>query len=196
MNDRKRCRGKEDCFGSDAFEMTQTCNEDRGGDVFLRKAKSDGAGESASVRAAARGLPCLRSGALKRVRSDQLGANAMRKQRMKNLFLLITILAGMALAGCHHQPPPFMGMGPGHHGECRERFGAGWSNWMGAARCAGRVALQNGAATVRDSCFTGDTNVVLCTDATAANPIRCTPEAGSLSISGSGSDLISYARVE
>jgi hypothetical protein len=67
---------------------------------------------------------------------------------------------------------------------------------MGAARCAGRVAMENGAATVRDSCFTGDTNVVLCTDVTAANPMRCTPEAGSLSISGSGSDVISYARME
>lgn len=51
--------------------------------------------------------------------------------------------------------------------------------------CAGRVALSQGEATIRDDCFTGDTNVVLCTDATAANPIKCSPAPGTLSISGS-----------
>ena len=30
--------------------------------------------------------------------------------------------------------------------------------------CAGRVQLAQGAATIKDTCFTGDTNVVLCTD--------------------------------
>ena len=60
---------------------------------------------------------------------------------------------------------------------------------------AGRDALTQGEGTIRDDCFTGDTNVVLWTDATAANPIKCAPAPGSLTISGCGSDIISYARV-
>jgi len=61
--------------------------------------------------------------------------------------------------------------------------------------CAGRVRLSGGEATVNDKCFTGDTNVVLCTDATSPNPIKCAPGEGTLAISGTGSDIISYARV-
>jgi hypothetical protein len=61
--------------------------------------------------------------------------------------------------------------------------------------CAGRVALVQGAATVKDSCFSGDTNIVLCTNTAAANPVMCTPGKGMLTISGTGSDVISYARV-
>jgi hypothetical protein len=60
---------------------------------------------------------------------------------------------------------------------------------------AGRVALSQGEATIRDDWFTGDTIVVLCTDATAASPIKCSPSPGTLSISDSGGDIISYARV-
>ncbi len=61
--------------------------------------------------------------------------------------------------------------------------------------CAGRVRLAQGAATVNDSCFTGDTNVVLCTDATAANAVECAAANGKLALVGTGSDLINYARV-
>jgi len=61
--------------------------------------------------------------------------------------------------------------------------------------CAGPVALSQGEATIRDDCFTGDTNVVLCTDAAAPSPINGSPGPGTLSISGSGGDIISYARV-
>jgi hypothetical protein len=61
--------------------------------------------------------------------------------------------------------------------------------------CAGRIALTQGEATVHDLCFTGDTNVVLCTDATGANPIRCAPGVGVLIIAGTGNDVINYARV-
>ena len=39
--------------------------------------------------------------------------------------------------------------------------------------CAGRVALSQGEATIRDDCFSGDTNVVLCTDTTTPSPIKC-----------------------
>jgi hypothetical protein len=64
-----------------------------------------------------------------------------------------------------------------------------------AIECAGRVRLEQGAATVNDACFTGDTNVVLCTDASSANPIQCTASNAKLVLTGSGSDLINYARV-
>lgn len=62
--------------------------------------------------------------------------------------------------------------------------------------CAGRVTLSNGAATLRDGCFSGDSNVVVCTDMTNANAVRCTPTPGALSVGGSGSDVISYARLK
>jgi|SRR5216684_4329161 len=61
--------------------------------------------------------------------------------------------------------------------------------------CAGRVQLVQGSATVNDACFTGDTNVVLCTDATAANAIRCAAAKDNLQLTGTGNDLINYARV-
>jgi hypothetical protein len=61
--------------------------------------------------------------------------------------------------------------------------------------CAGRATLTQGSAQVKDECFTGDTNVVLCTDVTNVNPVRCAPEAGSLLVAGSGSDVIAYARM-
>ncbi len=74
-----------------------------------------------------------------------------------------------------------------------------WGPWGGMSinspACAGQVALNNGITTVSDSCFTGGTNVVLCTDTTAANPVRCAPALGTLAVSGNGSDVIAYARV-
>jgi len=62
-------------------------------------------------------------------------------------------------------------------------------------QCAGRVQLTQGAATVNDTCFTGDTNVVLCTDASSANAVQCAAANGKLALAGNGSDLINYARV-
>jgi hypothetical protein len=61
--------------------------------------------------------------------------------------------------------------------------------------CAGRVQLAQGAATIKDTCFTGDTNVVLCTDASSANAVQCAASNGKLELAGNGSDLINYARV-
>ena len=66
---------------------------------------------------------------------------------------------------------------------------------VGPVQCAGRTTLTQGSAQVKDGCFTGDTNVVLCTDVTNVNPVRCAPEAGSLLVAGSGSDVIAYARM-
>jgi len=61
--------------------------------------------------------------------------------------------------------------------------------------CAGRVALSQGQATVRDDCFSGDTDVVICSDASTASPLRCSPGLGTLTIAGNGSDIVSYARI-
>jgi hypothetical protein len=66
---------------------------------------------------------------------------------------------------------------------------------MNSPSCSGRVTLSNGLATVSDPCFTDNTNVVVCTDATAPNTVSCSPGRGELTISGTGSDVISYARV-
>jgi hypothetical protein len=74
--------------------------------------------------------------------------------------------------------------------------GANVNVHMNQFLCAGRVTLNNGAAELKDSCFTGDSNVVVCTDMTNANAVRCTPSAGALSVGGSGGDAISYARLK
>ena len=65
----------------------------------------------------------------------------------------------------------------------------------GGQYCAGRATLSAGAAQIEDSCFTGEDNVVVCTDVTTANGVRCTPRSGALSIGGSGNDVIAYARM-
>ncbi len=61
--------------------------------------------------------------------------------------------------------------------------------------CAGRIALTQGVASINDNCFTGDTNVVVCTDSTSPSPVMCAPHKGSLAIAGTGTDTINYARV-
>ena len=61
--------------------------------------------------------------------------------------------------------------------------------------CAGRVQLAQGNATVNDTCFTGDTNVVLCSDASSASAVQCAAANGKLVLAGNGSDQINYARV-
>lgn len=63
------------------------------------------------------------------------------------------------------------------------------------APCAGKATLSDGTASVSDACFTGADNIVMCTDTTAANPLRCTPASGSLSISGGVGDTVAYARI-
>jgi hypothetical protein len=63
------------------------------------------------------------------------------------------------------------------------------------ATCAGKIALSQGGASVHDSCFSGDTNVVLCTNETHPNPVRCKASAGILTVEGSGEDVIDYARI-
>jgi len=74
-------------------------------------------------------------------------------------------------------------------------FGGANVNLHTSIVCAGRIPLSNGNAIVKDACFTGDTNVVVCTDASNINPVRCSPGAGSLLIGGTGNDVVAYARM-
>ena len=100
----------------------------------------------------------------------------------------------LLLSACDH--PRYM-----HHGDAGGTAIAATGIFGGAnvsvnlSVCSGRVSLTQGEATVRDSCFTGDTNIVLCTDTTSANPIKCAPSIGSLAVAGTGNDVITYARV-
>jgi len=78
-----------------------------------------------------------------------------------------------------------------------------WSNSFGggnlqvfATICAGKVRLTQGSATVSDSCFTGDTNIVICSDITSANPVRCEPGKGTLVVEGHANDNIAFARMK
>ena len=111
---------------------------------------------------------------------------------------MIAIVAG---AGCGHHPrpvPPGAAKGP-HDVYASGNISA--NSLFGAVRitamtneCAGRAQLAQGVATLKDSCFTGDTNVVVCTDSTAANPVRCAAGPGQLEITGTGIDVVTYAR--
>lgn len=105
-------------------------------------------------------------------------------------------------SGCGHPPPRPEAMGK--HGDSKEgpsqiiaanSFFGGVNVTAMLDQCAGRVQLADGAATVNDTCFSGDTNIVLCTDATAANAVECAAGKGKLALAGTGSDLINYARV-
>lgn len=71
----------------------------------------------------------------------------------------------------------------------------GFTMSSGAATCAGHATLNGGLASVSDPCFTGGANIVLCTDTTAPNPVKCSPESGYLTISGAPGDTIAWARV-
>ncbi|MGH7814853.1 MAG: hypothetical protein ACREQI_12720 [Candidatus Binataceae bacterium] len=101
-------------------------------------------------------------------------------------------LAAAALSGCYASfpapppPPPTTVTTWGPLG--------GFS--INTGGCAGQAALRAGAATVSDPCFTGNTNVVLCTDTTAPNPVQCAAAPGSLTVVGTGDDVIAYARLK
>ena len=103
----------------------------------------------------------------------------------------VAAAAGMTAAGClqvapQPQVPPTTMSSWGPLG--------GFSMTSGAP-CSGKTTLTDGTALVSDACFTGADNIVMCTDTTAANPLRCTPASGSLSISGGVGDTVAYARI-
>ena len=119
-----------------------------------------------------------------------------------------TILAALSLfamigSGCGrgpHPEPPGRAVEPGSGAkESRDVFANSVFGSVDVREtvnvCAGRVQLAQGNATVNDACFTGDTNVVLCTDASSASAVQCAATNGKLALAGNGSDLINYARV-
>jgi len=63
------------------------------------------------------------------------------------------------------------------------------------AICAGKAALIHGSASIHDARFSGDTNVVLCTNETHLNPVRCKATSGALMIESNGNDVINYGRI-
>lgn len=101
-------------------------------------------------------------------------------------------LGAMISAGCFTVQPPAPAPAPSSV--------SAWGPLGGFAvnygNCAGHVTLVNGFATVTDPCFDGNNNVVVCTDSTAPNPVKCSPMPGSLLISGAGSDVIAYGRLK
>jgi len=120
------------------------------------------------------------------------------------IFVFALMLAASGCGGCGRSYPPGItaakdgtkGAGSDFHGIFSNSVFGSSSIHIEPTVCAGRATLQQGEATVTDSCFSGDTNIVLCTNVTGLNPVRCTPRAGSLSIVGIGGDQISYARVK
>lgn len=105
-------------------------------------------------------------------------------------------LAALLTAGCRHG----VGLGEGdtagsHDMTALGLFGGANIN-VNQYLCAGRITLNNGSGAVKDACFSGESNIVLCTDMTNANAVRCTPAKDELSIGGNGSDVISYVRVK
>jgi hypothetical protein len=105
--------------------------------------------------------------------------------------ILALAIAGLMAAGCFtYSPPP-----PPPTSMTAWSPTGGFSLNTGGS-CVGRVTLTDGLATVTDSCFSGSFDVVVCTDNTLPNPVRCTSSMGSLAISGTGSDSVSYARLK
>ena len=107
-------------------------------------------------------------------------------------FVAILALSGATMAGClevQPQPPlpatTMSSWGP-----------AGGFTLSSGSTCAGHAMLNAGHASASDPCFTGADNVVICTDSTAANAVQCSPGPGYLAISGTGNDMISYARIK
>lgn len=111
-------------------------------------------------------------------------------------LIIVLALAAPLIAACQHGIGPSGGDGAGSRDMTALGLFGGASINVNHYLCAGRVTLSNGTAAVKDSCFSGDSNVVLCTDMTNANAVRCTPAPGELSIGGSGSDAISYVRMK
>jgi hypothetical protein len=124
---------------------------------------------------------------------------------MRASSTIVASLAVIALlgSGCGRGPRPEGSQRPGESGGGPHDVRGIWANSVfgpvdvkeTADLCAGHVQLAQGAATVNDACFTGDTNVVLCSDASSASAVQCSATNGKLVLAGNGSDQINYARV-
>ena len=124
---------------------------------------------------------------------------------MRASSTIVATLSVIALlgSGCGRGPHPEPPGRPGESGAAPKDLRDVFANSVfgsvdvkeTADLCAGRVQLAQGNATVNDACFTGDTNVVLCTDASSASAVQCAATNGKLVLAGNGSDQINYARV-
>jgi hypothetical protein len=127
----------------------------------------------------------------------------METRAMRFAIVAFALGALVAGAGCGPRPHPESSQRPGEPGVPPHEFHQINANsFFGSVDvkemvglCSGRVQLAQGAATINDTCFTGDTNVVLCTDSSSPNPVQCAASNGKLILAGTGSDLINYARV-
>ena len=107
--------------------------------------------------------------------------------------VLLLALGGLTAAACFTvQPPP----PPAPATMSVWSPTGGFTMNYGSTGCAGQITLLNGFATVNDPCFTGNNNVVICSDSTAPNPVKCAAVAGALLVQGTGGDEISYARAK
>ena len=124
---------------------------------------------------------------------------------MKTGTTIVAALSLVALlgSGCGRGPRPEPRPPHGESGSSSSDVHGVWANSVFGSvdvkettnLCAGRVQLAQGNATVNDTCFTGDTNVVLCSDASSASAVQCAATNGKLVLAGNGSDQINYARV-
>ena len=111
------------------------------------------------------------------------------------LYLAVLLVTGplVFVVVTHQAAPISSGNGPSIN----------WNNSFGGGNlqvlanvCAGKVRLSQGSAIVNDRCFTGDTNIVICSDIASVNPVRCQPGKGALIIEGHANDDIAFARVK
>jgi hypothetical protein len=121
--------------------------------------------------------------------------------RIIRMAMVPIALAGLTFAACRMTPNEVKVNLPGDMKTPNDSinavgiFGGANVNLHTSIVCAGRIPLSQGSAIVKDACFTGDTNVVVCTDATSVSPVKCEPGAGSLLIGGNSNDVIAYARM-
>ncbi|HZC46391.1 MAG TPA: hypothetical protein VE243_07935, partial [Candidatus Acidoferrum sp.] len=119
----------------------------------------------------------------------------METRAMRHVVVALAVSALIASSGCgrgpHPGPPPLPGGPFGPKEAAPESHNVVANSFFGSAEiketadfCAGRIQLAQGAATVNDACFTGDTNVVLCTDASSANAVQCAASNGKLVLAG------------
>lgn len=67
------------------------------------------------------------------------------------------------------------------------------ANGVALVGCQGTVTLSGGTGTATDSCIPASGFVPTCIDVTAFNGGICTPSAGSMAITGTGSDVIKWS---
>ena len=107
------------------------------------------------------------------------------------LTIAAAAVAGLMASGCLQvapQPPvpptTMSSWGP-----------LGTFSMTSGAPCAGRATLSDGTASVSDACFTGADNIVMCTDTTAANPLKMhARERQPFNLRRLG-DTVAYARI-